>query len=275
MKVNSRELRTCVHTKKNKPNRKGMFMSDKVIDIPEKPEEKDYVIAYIDLLGTKELLLNNDSDKVFDTIYYAFVMACKFMPEIEPFQLEELKIKIFSDNILLAYPIGEDYSKESIYFAYKKICRFLYLFLPMFINKGILFRGAITIGELSINEIMVWGKGLSEVVYLEENTAIYPRIILSESLLNVFSEYNLHDVQYEEKFCCLVDFDNCVFFDFFDYNDILNTRKTLRLAKSHINEKISNENKPKVLQKYCWFKNYIQRATDIFKEVTSEISWFE
>ena len=142
-------------------------MKDKVLDLPETPKENDYVIAYIDLLGTKELLLKSSESIVFGDIYYPFLIAGKIMPTMHDLKWDNIKIKIFSDNILIAHPVNDPKNKDDIYRAYKEVSNFLKFFLSMFANKGILFRGAITVDKLLINELMVWGKGLSAVVYLE------------------------------------------------------------------------------------------------------------
>lgn len=248
-------------------------MDIKNIDLPEKPIEKKYVIAYVDLLGTQELLSNKDTDDIFEHIYYSYLTATKLFPNLEKLNLDLMQFKVFSDNILVAYPVENADNKETVFEAYKRIRTFLYFFLPLFTRKGILFRGAITINNLLINDLMVWGAGLSEAVYLEENIAIYPRIVISENLLKIFDEYKLVGVEYEEKFSCLRDSDDCVYFDFFDYNDFGAMDGYLPPAKSKIIEKIQKEkdgkNRTKILQKYYWFKNYLDEVEQIYNDIKS------
>ena len=248
-------------------------MDIKNIDLPEKPIEKKYVIAYVDLLGTQELLSNKDTDDIFEHLFYSYLTATKLFPNLEKLNLDLMQFKVFSDNILVAYPVENADNKETVFEAYKRIRTFLYFFLPLFTRKGILFRGAITINNLLINDLMVWGAGLSEAVYLEENIAIYPRIVISENLLKIFDEYKLVGVEYEEKFSCLRDSDDCVYFDFFDYNDFGAMDGYLPPAKSKIIEKIQKEkdgkNRTKILQKYYWFKNYLDEVEQIYNDIKS------
>ena len=246
-------------------------MKDKVLDLPETPEEKDYVIAYIDLLGTKELLANSSDASVFGDIYYPFLIAGKILPTMRDLKWDNIKIKIFSDNILIAHPVSNPKNKEDVYSAYREVRNFLQFFLSMFANKGILFRGAITVDKLLINDLMVWGKGLSAVVNLEENVAIYPRIVISDDLLKVFDSFGLTGVKFEEKFSCLQDFDDCVFFDFFDYNDFESMESLLELANEYIEKKIQTGASPRIMQKYRWFKNYIARASEIYEEIRQSV----
>ena len=188
------------------------------------------------------------------------------------FDVGDIKTKIFSDNILFAYPINNFAEKEEVFSAYKKMTLVLKFFLSMFVSEGILFRGAITIGKLLINEVMVWGEDLVTVVKLEEKVAIYPRIILSEELLRVFDKFGLSGSHYEKKFSCMKDYDNCVFFDFFDYEDAEAMDSYLPSAIEHIENNIRNEkkrqNRANVLQKYNWFRNYLYDVEKIYTETS-------
>ena len=81
-------------------------------------------------------------------------------------------------------------------------------------EKGILFRGGLTIGNLIHNENgTVFGQGLIEAYQLESKNAIFPRIILSDKLIQQLNypletkhnRYPYH--QYLERFT-----DGCVGF---------------------------------------------------------------
>ena len=61
------------------------------------------------------------------------------------------------------------------------------------LSKGYLIRGAITEGKFYKNETFVFGKALVEAVNIEEKIAIYPRIILQDSLISLASQYALQD----------------------------------------------------------------------------------
>ena len=84
-------------------------MEIKNIDLPPIPVEKDYVIAYIDMLGTQELLSNKDTENVFEHIYYSILTSTKMLPKIEKLNMDLMQFKVFSDNILVAYPVEDGY----------------------------------------------------------------------------------------------------------------------------------------------------------------------
>lgn len=230
----------------------------------ENPIEREYVIAYIDLLGTQELLSNEDTEKLFEHIYFSVLTSTRLLPGLAELNMGLMKFKVFSDNILVAYPVERIEDKSAVCAAYQKVQVFLSFFLSTLAHDGILFRGGITVNKLQINDLMVWGSGLSEVVYLEENIAIYPRIIVSEKMLEVFSEYASTISELEQRFNCFKDFDGNVYFDFFEYDDIKAMEAHLPLTKVKLAEKIQREksgkNRVKILQKYYWFENYLEKV---------------
>ena len=244
-------------------------MTSDIFNLPEIPEEQYYLIAYFDLLGTKDYLKENDVDKVFKHIYYQFLFAEKDLPNMKNMGLEKLKIKIFSDNFLFAYPISNHDDKEEVYEAYDRLGVALKPFLSWFTSQGILFRGAITLDKLSVNEVMVWGKGLIAVVDIEEKIAIYPRVIIAKDLLRIFDAFNVSEEEYELKFSCIKDTDGFVCYNFL--NDVSDevTKNFIDKAKAQIDQKIkaeeSGQARDRILQKYYWFKNYVETAEDIFK----------
>lgn len=241
-------------------------MADRIINIPDEPQEAYYIIAYIDLLGTKEVINQGKGLEVFKNIYNAFLLAGNIMPQMETLNFSKMKAKVFSDNIILAYPVVDPLNQDDVLTSYKVMISYLKLFLFIIQKNNILFRGAITINKLMINDLIVWGDGLSEVVYLEENVANYPRIVLSDKLVCYFKDYRFDEHLYCEELMCAIDFDDCYFYDFIDYKDYEATDLLLEVSFTNIREKISKETNPKVLQKYKWFKNYLDIAQIIFDE---------
>lgn len=51
------------------------------------------------------------------------------------------------------------------------------------ICKGILFRGAVVIGDLYNDKIIIFGPAMLEAYELESKKAIYPRIIIEEDTI--------------------------------------------------------------------------------------------
>lgn len=234
------------------------------VDFPELPKEKTYVVCYMDFLGSKEIIEKGERYDFFENIHDAFYFAIKFESQLKHFR--KLKFQVFSDNILIANEVVDKSNKQEVFDAYKNIITFLKSFVFRFVQRGMLFRGGITLGDIAINEIMVWGNGLVEAVKIEENISIYPRIVISDKLLKIFDLYKLDDYEFEEKFSCLKDTDGCVFVDYINYSEPPTSQITIEEGYLVILEKIKECKSPKILQKYVWHKNYLIRAKDIHNE---------
>ena len=52
------------------------------------------------------------------------------------------------------------------------------------INKGIYVRGGVVFGDIIHNKNISWGPALIEAYKLEENDAIYPRIIIDKNAID-------------------------------------------------------------------------------------------
>ena len=75
-------------------------------------------------------------------------------------------------------------------------------------SVGWLLRGGISIGQLFIDDAMVWGEALLKSYYLEDKIANYPRIIIEKKVVN--------EIKQDSQLCEFIrkDFDNLLFFEF-------------------------------------------------------------
>lgn len=102
---------------------------------------------------------------------------------------EDIFVKIFSDNIVLAIELKEnDEQKNNKITALFNTVANIYNEIFCY---GYLMRGAIVEGEFFHNDNIVYGKALVEAVTLEEEEAIYPRIIVKKELADVLPQYTL------------------------------------------------------------------------------------
>lgn len=234
----------------------------------KKPEESDYLIAYIDLLGTKEYVEKGDDNVIFDYIYEAYTLATKGFVEDKVWGFDDIKYKIFSDNLLVAIKA----EKENLPEAYNTIYCYLVMLLLMLITKGVLFRGGMTYGKLAIDDTIVWGKGLIEVVQIEEKIAIYPRIVLSDSLVNTLKSFLKENMSFEDEYSCFTDFDGCVYFDYIFYSKE-STDKIYESSNEFIDKKLIDEKNPRIIQKYLWHKNFLKLSKEKFDSMLQENSF--
>lgn len=241
------------------------------IDFAEKPIEKEYVTCYLDVLGTKQIINSKKAEEFFDMIYEAYSFAIEMESKLHIFG--NLVFKVFSDNILIAHELDDD---GDWYAAYDSVVKFLKHFLLRFLYQGVLFRGGITIGMLAINDVMVWGSGLVDVVNLEEKVAIYPRIVISNELAELMNSSQFDNRKsFDEVFSCLKDNDGSLFIDYINYDEMPTAEQSLRFSHEIMHEKELTETNQAVLQKIRWHLNYLEKARDIFNEYYGDFDRLE
>lgn len=150
----------------------------------------NYCVAYLDVLGAKKFMKKSDNDKFLNdlnSIYYDAIDNVSFVSEVAN---KDIYIKIFSDNILLAIEIYENDELRK-----PKIEKIINLTGNIYNNAlchGYLLRGAITEGSFyknSYNDVFVYGKALIDAVEIEEELAIYPRVVAQKSIQETLPQY--------------------------------------------------------------------------------------
>ena len=157
----------------------------------------------MDILGYKDYLKNHpdESEKYLATILNAIEhvkgSVSSFQNVVtDMFKIESgIKIKIFSDNILLCLPVKQ--SRDEIRRAIVFLLLVASIQRGLVLQHGLLIRGGVTIGELFINEDIVFGNGLIDAVSLEAQ-AEYPCIIVSKKTQEFLSEM-LDDITEQYK----------------------------------------------------------------------------
>lgn len=207
----------------------------------------NYIIAYLDFLGFTEKMKENNSYDSLQILKYLLKGTRKVANHISNInKIEEFDIKIFSDNIVIAQKVEQRKLRNQIISIVNLVGSVQFHALMYF---GFFIRGGITIGELSIDSTVVWGTGLIDAYNIENNLANYPRIILSQRLLEEYDSckqksLNLYALLKE-------DFDGLWFIDFLlaspNLENIPNIAKELQeIIKSHA---IKSD---KVKQKINW-----------------------
>ena len=223
----------------------------------------NHIIAYLDILGAKDMICNDNN---FDFLNHLNMFMEDAIEEsgggIFPKE-EEIYIKIFSDNILLAIELKENDEQKDNKIAtlfntvaniYNEILRY-----------GYLIRGAIVEGEFFHNDIIVYGKSLVEAVQLEENVAKYPRILVKTEVNTPNNLYYL-----------MKDNDGEVFLNVFHlcntFDDVAFKINLLELLKKHKNnEKIKEKIMWMVKYFNFWFTKYEYRIMNQQKITEEEI----
>ncbi|MFX1487320.1 MAG: hypothetical protein ACFFBS_09550 [Promethearchaeota archaeon] len=239
----------------------------------EAPTLRNSVVAFIDILGyqgiirraaghkAEEELLSRLHSTLRELTHYLRDEDKEGKPYFEPLNGKHIfKIRTFTDNIVIGYPIQEDAESElgSIFMK-------LSLFQLGMVNRGFFIRGAISIGDLYIDDYVVFGNGLLDAYDAEQEQARDPRIVLTATAK---ASVNLHLEYYRDKAWApqvrevYRDADGQYFLNYLDsiliaedehgpfYDELLRHKRS-------IEEKLNEfRDEPPYWSKYAWSANY-------------------
>lgn len=239
------------------------------------------VVYFIDILGTRE---RND----FET---SLKINKKFHEKLEIYSSRGLAnvvykrtVHTFSDCAYIIYDYKdklEEHRKDI-----KKLARVsLYnteLLINEFIAEGFIVRGGVTLGEVYYEEQrgLVFGPAVSRAYYLESKMAIYPRIVLDESIVKLIQEYEkeiieqsiqnenlefLEEVNDVNGNILLKDFDGVYHLNYFNSLSMRMRSEVIyrmrRYLDKNIEENINDfREKPAICMKYTWLKRYYENS---------------
>ena len=240
------------------------------------------IIAFIDVLGFKEIVKQSESDASKITLLYSVLEFLKNWEISDNWNLKFVKIEedaqkkgvdnfdirgktnttAFSDNIVVSVKVDNNVNEMA-----STLIVNLALIGSLLMEKGILFRGGLTIGNIIHKDNgTVFGQGLIDAYFLETKNAKYPRIVLSDKLIKELnyplvekkSRYPYH--QYLNRFQ-----DGCIGFHQMIYYQVIDswekmTSENMILSLKNIRNVIVNgldssfENSD-VFEKYKWLKD--------------------
>ncbi len=207
-------------------------------------------VAYIDILGARKLMTQSNDKFLNDlnSIYFDTLHEVIFTSVISK---KDIYLKIFSDNILIAVQTTKDDINRQA--KLEKLINLTGNFYNNILRHGYLARGAITEGLFynDENNIFVYGKALTDAVTMEEENAIYPRIIVKKEIRDLLPQY---------------------FFESNDYFYTLNAFFFLELFdaiiyKQHLINYLKKFKKDnKIKQKIMWVINYFNKFNEFQKK---------
>lgn len=216
-------------------------------------EYNQYVVSYIDLLGVKDALQYDDGVSLNRMNLLYNRLLCYINPENKDFfKLDNVKIKIFSDNIIIASEVKDNFQS-----AFKKVFRLTKILQgDALIQNGWLLRGGISVGKLYIDDVFTMGKGIIAAYDLESKIANYPRVIIDK---NIISSLNISEFKMpygiEEIY---TDFDGENYINYLSYFNKDSLRKICEELRNYYLEMNNQESNLKINQKYSWIINYIE-----------------
>lgn len=225
---------------------------------------ENYMVAFIDILGAAKKI-QEDSIGSLNTVHRVYEKALELYKSqllderrshINPDNIEYIKTRIFSDNIVLYTRINDDIKACFLHLVY--LTSFIQ---AIFLNEGLLVRGGIAIGDFFADDIMIWGNALVQAYQIENDIAIYPRIVVQPNIIFSVGE------DFANEFDCIsVDEDGCYYVDYINNSMYWNVKTAIEKARTLCEKSLKDakykteKENTKVVQKIIWQKNYIARC---------------
>ena len=213
------------------------------------------IFAFLDLLGVKESIKKDTGEFLnkLGAIYDSALRIYKSVCERE--YRDSIRTKIFSDNIVFECEIHDGNGFEE----FKQIAFISAILQEELLENNLLLRGAITIGESFLDDVLVFGKALSGAYILESTTALYPRVIISKELAGIV--YQNISLLSPISYMCVLDRDGEYYIDYLSSaGRSKNQREELikdALAYNE-NELKCSDYSAKVKQKLLWHNDYLK-----------------
>lgn len=213
-----------------------------------------YIVAYIDLLGVTNRIKAADQQLAMNKLHNLYTFSVDITKEISLEENKDIQFKIFSDNIIIAKKLSDEVEQRKRDIRSLLMCAGHFQELCASDSVGWLLRGGISIGQLFIDDVMVWGDALLTSYYLEDKVANYPRIIIDKSVVDEIIQDNKLS-EYMRK-----DFDNLYFLNFL--NDCHFCGEMLMNGFQIMQREAGNNIDDKTYQKFSWHMNFVNSELD-------------
>ena len=222
----------------------------------EELETRNCIVAFLDLLGTSATIMNDEHDSNLYSMNY-ILQAAFDMCSDKHLCKAEVKVKAFSDNIVFSMELPDDLTELERLARVQNVLEICAYFQIAAFGRGIATRGGITIGTYFCNDIFVWGKALLRAYKMENTVAIYPRIVLDTNVLNILPDKDNNG----NKQHAVTDVDGTIFLDYLSYFTMPSRNEYIKRSLNDITY-IKKSLKPdeRVLQKWEWIRNYLERG---------------
>jgi hypothetical protein len=232
------------------------------------PKYENRIVIFIDILGFKNTIRKtinadgSDNSKQIEGIIEALnLIRTQLNVDLDnKNDLQTRKITHFSDSIIISFKEDQEGEVFNTLYCIQKL-------IILLIEKGIICRGAISYGKLVHNNQYVFGPALIKAYETETKAALYPRIILDRTIIEIGVKYHyFENTSIDEKTAIknllLKDTDDMYFIDYF-----LNPEPALPNFKEDLGPYIKNlrmliltglmdgREHPDIKIKYNWMKN--------------------
>lgn len=229
-----------------------MFVNQRVG--PYDREADEHIVVYLDILGAANRIGAEDGQLQMNKLYSLYAFSMRVTREIAIEENKDLKFKIFSDNIVIAKRLSCERRQRLRDIRSLLMCAGHLQELAASSSVGWLLRGGITVGQLFVDDVMVWGDALLKAYDLESNVASYPRVIIDDTVMVEIASEDVFD-GYVRR-----DFDGLHFLNFLcnchSCGEML--QDGFQMMQEEIGANMSN----RIFQKLFWHMNFVNAELD-------------
>lgn len=257
----------------NKPTHVKVTLNPKLLFKGEIFDTENCIVGFIDILGFSEIINEFEQNELSNSIKHLHLALhesvdktiTELQDKIYDYK-EHLEYHLFSDCLCLSMPYFED-DNDFVHKLFAVITTIkLYQFVMM--QNGFFTRGAVAIGTYYSDDHMIFSGGLVKAYHLEQ-TAIFPRVLISNEILEKLKENksNLKKLlNIDKSFIQMKSEVNKVFINPFDLSDFFIDLKNLKYENKPIIEIINEyirtnikkyQNEKNICNKYEWLLNLI------------------
>lgn len=231
----------------------------------EGPRLRESVVAFMDILGYRDMAGNASAagreaeTALLQRLHSALEYNQKLIKgELTPPKLglkDSYAVKAFTDNIVIGWPIYRDAESE-LFSAFFNVSFFQF----NMVLEEFFIRGGLSIGNLYMDDVAVFGEGLNKAYDAEARLARDPRIVLESSAEKAIEARMEH---YPELNELCRDSDGKLFVNYLDttvlvaeddngpfYDDLLKHKEVVERALA------KHKSNPMIWIKYAWAANY-------------------
>jgi len=237
------------------------------LDDNGKPTLRSSFCVFMDVLGFSEHIASSFRDGngqlALDRFYEVFTQQLKatFNRKVEG-EYRSWDVKVFTDNIVLGYAFDSWHAEPEFASVADKVGTYQLLMTL----ENFFIRGAISVGDLFLDENTAFGPPLLEAYRLEATRARDPRVILSRDVVDYVRKHTGfygHPSYAPQTRMVLLDADGEVFvhylhylMDWDDYAPFINAESLAQHKENVITNLEAHRGAPKVWAKYQWVANY-------------------
>ncbi|MEK6289221.1 MAG: hypothetical protein AABO57_26200 [Acidobacteriota bacterium] len=219
------------------------------------------IVAFLDVLGFKDLIDRAARDDNATPIIEALEKALTYVgADNKPSGDFQGQTKMFSDSVIMS---GSPTLAGLNWVFWRCIVT-----QAMFVEYGLLLRGAITQGKHYQSEQLVFSEGVVNSYLLEQRVAKYPRVVVEPSIAKLAQQQGRSFPYPPPDDLILEDEDGVLFLDYFRYitDGPASRVDAVRFPERHrevVEEGARRFAKlPHVLEKYRWMAMYHNRKDD-------------